>query len=367
MKLTNYYYNVFDDIAAYPDCWSYWIVGGRNTGKTYGALKGSYMTHSPFIFVKRTNKDIDLLCAGSGSIGTKKNQYGLDLSPFKSINRDIGSNVKAFKIHEGLGGFWECVAGDKGEEKPEGSPIGTLISLNSVSKFKGFDMSENKYIWFDEFIPAPWEKVNRKEGDQLMDLYKTVSRDREHRGEEPLKLIGLANAVNISNPVFNTLEITDIVADMQIYHIEKTYLEDRGIFIRILRTNEDFEKQEEQSPIYKAMGSTAWGEMALKNTFAYNDFTNVGKPQIKGYRPLCSFQYKRKKYYIYQKEKYYVTFSAFNANKPSYNLDQENDQKRFYFDFAYDLRNECINGNMLFESYTMYDLIVNYHKTFTLR
>lgn len=364
----SYYYNVFDDIRKYPKAWAYLIVGGRNTGKTYGSLKGCYELEKNFIFIKRTNKDIDLLCAGSGSIGTKKNQYGLDLSPFKSINRDIGSNVKAFKIHEGLGGFWECAADDTGTEKPEGAPIGTLISLNSVSKFKGFDMAENDYMIFDEFIPAPWEKVNRKEGDQLMDLYKTVSRDREHRGREPLKLICLANAVNISNPVSNILEVTDIIADMQIYNIENTYIEDRGIFIRILRPDKEFEEQEEQSNIYKAMGNTAWGQMALKNTFAYNDFSNVSKAQIKGYAPRCSFIYKHKKYYIYQRqEKYYVTYSAFNAKKPEYNLDLENDQKRFYFDFAIDLREECINGNMLFESYTMYDLIVNYHKIFVIR
>lgn len=364
----SYYYNVFDDLNKYPDCWAYIIVGGRNTGKTYGALKGCYERKTPFIFIKRTNKDIDLLCAGSGTIGTKKNQYGLDLSPFKSINRDTGSNVKAFKIHEGLGGFWECTAGDKGEEKPEGSPIGTLISLNSVSKFKGFDMAENDYLIFDEFIPAPWEKVNRKEGDQLLDLYKTVSRDREHRGRDPLKLICLANAVNISNPVANTLEITDLIADMQLYNTEYTYLEDRGIFIRILHPDKAFEDQEEKSNIYKAMGGTAWGQMALKNTFAYNDFSNVGKAQIKGYAPRCSFIYKHKKYYVYQRqEKYYITYSAFNAKKPEYNLDLENDQKRFYFDFAIDLREECINNNMLFESYTMYELIVNYHKIFQIR
>ena len=362
----DYYYNVFKDIIKYPDAWLYDIIGGRSTGKTYGALKGCYEMKKKFIFVKRTNKDIDLLCAGSGSIGAKKNKYGLDLSPFKSINRDIGSNVKAFKIYEGLGGFWECSPDE--EEKPEGGPIGTLISLNSVSKFKGFDMSENDFIIFDEFIPAPWEKVNRKEGDQLLDLYKTVSRDREHRGRLPLKVLCLANATNISNPVHNILEITDTVADMQLYNIENNYIKDRGIFIRILKANEDFEAQEEKSPLYKAMGDTAWGQMALKNTFAYNDLTNVGKPQIKGYSPRASFIYKRKEYYIYQRnEMYYITFSKFNAQKPKYNLDTENDQKRFYFDFAIDLREECINGHMMFESYTMYDLIINYHKIFTIR
>ena len=364
----DYYYDVFKDMEAYPDAWCFIIVGGRSTGKTYGGLKGTYLKHDRFIFIKRTNDDVDLICAGSGTIGSKTNEYGVDLSPFKSINRDLGCNVKAFKIRTGLGGFWECSENENGEEKPDGSPIGYICSLNAVSKFKGFDMSDAIYMFFDEFIPAPWDKVNRREGDQVMDLYKTVARDREHRGKDPLKLVALSNATNASNPLCNILEITDMIADMQLKKIETSYIEERGIFIRILEPNEKFIEKEKQSPIYKAMGQTAWGQVAFENTFAYNDFTNVGKPQIKGYKPVCSFIYKYKTYYIYQRDGiYYVTFSKFNADKPQYNIDTENDQKRFYRDYALDLRNECINGNMKFESYTMYEIIINYHKIFQLR
>ena len=37
--MSNMYYNIRDDVNAYPDAWCYIIVGGRNTGKTYGCLK----------------------------------------------------------------------------------------------------------------------------------------------------------------------------------------------------------------------------------------------------------------------------------------------------------------------------------------
>lgn len=362
----NYYYNVDDDINNYPDTWAYIIVGGRNTGKTYSALKSCLVNNRKFVFIKRTIEDVELLCAGSGRIGTKSNEYGIDLSPFKAINRDCGCNIKAFSIKKGLGGFWECMQNEEGVESPVGAPIGYLISLSAVSKFKGFDLSDCDWVIFDEFIPQPWDKVNRKEGEQLMDLYKTVARDREHRGKEALKLICLANATSISNPVTNILEVTDEMAQMQVTKQPIYYNEYRGILVHIINDNIEFKKTEMESQIYKAMGDTAWGRMAFNNEFAYNDFTNVGRLRLKGYKPVTAIRYKNYNWYVYMKEgQYYMTTSRSEQVK-LYNLNLENDQKLFYTEYAIDLRNECINGKMLFESYSMYDLIINYKKIFVL-
>lgn len=364
--MNSYYYNIDDDISTYSDVWAYIIVGGRNTGKTYSALKSCLLNNRKFVFIKRTIEDVDLLCAGSGRIGTKNNEYGIDLSPFKAINRDLGSNVKAFTIKKGLGGFWKCALNEDGEDSPEGLPIGYLISLSAVSKFKGFDLSDCDWIIFDEFIPQPWDKVNRKEGEQLMDLYKTVARDREHRGKEPLKLICLANATSISNPVSNILEVTDEMADMQVKKKSIYYNEARGILVHIINDNIEFKKTEMESRIYKAMGDTAWGRMAFNNEFAYNDFTNVGRLRLKGYRSVVGIIYKNHRWYVYMKDGQYYMCSSRSEQCDVYNLNLENDQKLFFTEYAIDLRNECINGKMLFESYSMYDLIINYKKIFVL-
>lgn len=358
----NYYYDVLEDIKNYNDAWLYIIIGGRNTGKTYSALKATLINKIKFVFVKRTIEDVDLLCAGGGKIGIKQNEFGVDLSPFKSINRDMHTNIKAFSIKNGLGGFW--VTDEEGT--PLGTPLGYLLSLSAVSKFKGFDLSECDWIIFDEFIPAPWERVNKKEGDQLLDLYKTVARDREHRGKEPLKLICLANATQVSNPITNTVELVDKLVDMQIKGIPADYDINRGIFVRMINDNKDFVEKEKETMIYKAMGGTAWGKMAFSNEFAYNDFTSVGKINLKNYIPVVGLEYKEKKYYIYQKEgKYYMTKSQNNKCK-MYNLNTENSQKAFYIDYVIDLKNECVNGCMTFESYSMYDLIINYRKFFII-
>lgn len=363
-----FYYNIFDDIERYPDAWAYLVTGGRSTGKTYGALWECLQRKEKFIFSKRTADDVKLMCSGVRMVkGTDLEDP--DFSPFVPINRDHGTNIKAYPLYDGLGCFYDTFTDDKGVDSPTGAPIGTIIGLNVATKFKGFDMSDNDYLMFDEFIPRKWERINRGEGDLLMDLYATVSRDRILRGRKPLKLLALANAVAISNPLSNTLEITDIMADMQIKGIESVYLEDRGIFIRMLETPEGMKEAFEKDPVYKAMGHTAWGQMAYENQFAYDDFSNVKTVQLKNYQPVCSFTFKQNTYYVYQNSgKYYICTSRFNdKNKPAYDLNRENDQKKFYLDYAIDLRSECINDNVRFNNYSLYDLIINYSKVFKLK
>lgn len=363
------YYSVADDVKAYPAAWCIVAVGGRKKGKTYGALRDCYENNRKFVFVKRTNDDVKLLCAGSGRVGVKTNEYAIDISPFKPLNRDYGWNVHIFEIDKGLAGFWKCEIDDDGAQRPVGEAIGYVISLNAVSKYSGFDMSDAEWLIFDEFIPRAWERVLRTEGDQLMDLYMTIARDREERGRPPLKMILLANAVSISPPAAAMLEITDTIADASISGKEYVYIEERGILIHLIRTAEEYKEEEKKSVVYKAMGDTAWGRMAYENDFAYNDFSNVGKMQLKGFRPVCGYKYKKDSVFVYQRDgKYYLCKSKANLQPDkTYDLNLENEQKRFYYDYALDLRNECINGNVRFESYTMYDLITNYHRIFQLR
>lgn len=353
------YFDISEDLKNYPDAWCYIIVGGRNTGKTYGALKYHLLTNKKHVFIKRCNNDVNLLCAGN-NIGEKAASYDLDLSPYKSINRDMGENIKAYKIDEGLGAFYR----PDEDGKAAGSPVGYLLSLSAIHKYKGFDLSDCDSIIFDEFIPQPWERVSRKEGEQIMELYKTVARDRTLRDREELKLICLANAVNVFNYTCEVLEVTDIIADMSINRTETLYLDDRGIFIRILQTSDEMMAAERKTGIYRAMGNTAWGRMAFSNEFAYNDFSNVKKLPLKNYRPVVQLNYKGKPYFIYQNDAgFYMTYSRSKC-AVTYDLDKEMGQKAFYYDYVIDLINASIDGRMTFEKYSMYDMIINYKKRF---
>ena len=359
-KLSDLFYKIEDDLKKYPKCWMFGVVGGRNTGKTYNALDYFLTRNEPIVFVKRNNNDIDTICAGA-QIGKKAADFDLDLSPYKPINRDKGTNIKPFKVKDGIGAFYRV----NDEGSAYGSPVSYLVSLFAVSKIKGFDLSECVAIVFDEFIPQPWDRIQRKEGEQLMDLYMTVNRDRVMRGKPELLLICLANAVNIYNPTLEIFELTDVMTDLLITGKDVFVDEERGIMLRHLETPEELMKMEEDTGVYKTMKDTQWGRMAFNNEFAYNDFTAVRRVALKNYRVACAVKHKLKTWYVYVNDsgEFYICGSR-GKTEQTYDLNIETQAKLFYYDYVIDLVNAAIEGRMKFEKYTMYDLIMNYKKRF---
>lgn len=357
----SYYYNFEDDLNAYPDAWCYVIFGGRNTGKTYSGLRTAKDNNIKFVYVKRTQKDIKLLCAG-GSKKARDMGIKADFSPFVSLNRDFGWNVKSFSLDENIGTFNICDS--KGFPIPEYDPVGYIAALSAVKNYKGFDMSYCDWIIFDEFVPKIFERNSRGEGDAILELYQTVSRDREHRGKPPLKLICFANADNAASPLTNTLEITDDIVKLQTRDEEIIYNERRGILIHKLHNSEEFDKKQKNAAIYKAMAGTKWAEMAFDNNFGYNDFTQVhDKINLKGAQPFCRFIHKRVMHFIWLNNEtgcYLVTRSAFNQNTEMYDLSKEADQKRFFYEVVTELREASMDHRAVFSSYTIYNLCMNY-------
>ena len=262
MKNCKKYYHFEDDLKAYPDAWCYIVWSKRGPRKTYSSLWWSYSNNIPIIYMKRTNDDVDLLC--------QHDEFGFDASPYVPINRDKKTNIKARKINNGLGGFWNYETDEEGHEVPEGLPVSYCLSLNAVKRFKGFDFSRCEWVLLDEFIPQLGERISRKEGELLLDLYMTVSRDRQKRGKAPLKLVLFANAEEISTPVTNTLEVVDIMADLNANGKTHYYDQDRGIMLHHI-TNEEIPIDEsEKSGIYNAMIKTNWGRKSFEGEFANN-------------------------------------------------------------------------------------------------
>lgn len=349
------YYDIKDDLLSYRDAWCYLVWSKRGSGKTYSALRFMVENDRRFMFMKRTIEDVKMLCAGGSRKGIT-----FDVSPFVPLNRDFGWNIKPVPIVKGIAGFYLCnSSGD-----PFGSPIGYCCALSASKDIKGFDMSDCDYIIFDEFIPRKHERINRGEGEQLLDIYMTIRRDRMSRGRNELKLICLANAMQVNNPVFQTLDVIDDAVQMDVINEEFVYLEQKKILLH--KVPERYNQEETQSGIELAMSGTEWAEMAFSGNFAYDDFTAVKHNRMKGYRPLCSYEYKRKTVYIYEKDGYYYATKAKAKVSKHYNLSRENEQKKFYIDFVSDLREEVINDRFTFQEFTMYDLIVNYKKIFDL-
>ena len=363
--MKKYFYDVEDDLKKYPEAIIYIILGGRNTGKTFSTLKYHYENDKRFIFIKRTIEDIKLLLASDKYESIGKEQ--VDLSPFKSINREYGYNVGAYDIDKtnGIGAFYN--RGEEGEAV--GNIVGYLLALSAVYKFKGFDLSDVESIIFDEFIPNKWERVRRDEGTQLLELYKTVSRAREHKGLDPLKLICLANSTDIACPIIQEFELINDIAEMEVNQEEYLYIEERRILIHKIKDSKEFYDTEAQSPIYKAMAGTKWVDMALENKFAYNDFSQISKKKLKNYQCRFYFNYRNQYYYCYYNEDnnhYYINQIRDNKCEKFYDLDIEIDQGRFFLEQIIDLKNETLEGNATYSAYGVYDLVMNYKRIYKI-
>lgn len=352
------YYYFKDDLKKYPGAWCYVVWSKRGPGKTYSSLWYGYETGTKFIYMKRTDRDVDLICSGSGK------GIDFDFSPYKPINRDKNINVKAFKISDGFGGFYNF----NEDDEPQGPPVAYILSFNKVRQYKGYDFADCDWIIFDEFIPMKGERLNRAEGELLLDLYMTVSRDRQARGRGPLKLALFANAEEISTPITNELEIVDNMADLNATNQTHLYLPDREILLHHI-TNEEIPIEEtEKNGIYKGMYGTDWYNKSFEGLFSSNDFTNVTKRTLKRSSGYIHLHYKSHDYYVYLNKEtgfYYMCYKPIRCLF-DFNLNRENEQKAFWLNYGINLRFSCIEERMKFETYSMYDLIMNYKKFFNV-
>lgn len=351
------YYHISKDVLDYPDAIIYIIWSRRGPGKTYGALRYPYHKFKT-VYMKRTNKDVKIIC-------TSDTKLDNDPSPWKPLNRDFGINVRGRLLHEGIGAFYD--SDDEGE--PVGSVINYVASLNAIKTIKGMDMSDAEWMILDEFIPLKGEVVKRDEGEMLLSVYETLNRDRVKRGRPPLKLILMANSEEISTHITNELEVVDTIADMQARGIHKYYDENRGIFYHHISNEECPRTEKERSGMERVMAGTAYAAKAYGGEFSGNDFSNICDMSLKHMRCLYHLHYRKKHdAYIYldpRKGLYYMTNTRGKFIE-SYDLDRENQQKKFHLDHCIDLREACIEDRMKFKKYSYYDLIINYTKFYDL-
>lgn len=348
------YYHINKDVADYPDAVIYIVWSPRGSGKTYSALRGCYHKFKT-LYMKRTNQDVKTICEFAGDIE-------LDPSPWKPINRDFGTCVKPRLLQDGFGAFYDC--DETG--KPTGAVVNYIASLNAIKKIKGMDLSDAEWIIFDEFIPQAGEIVKRSEGEMLLDLYETVSRDRNKRGRPDLKLMLFANAEEISTHITNALEVVDTMAEMQAKGITKYYDDERGILFHHI-TPEEIPTTADGKPhgLQRAMKNTAWYDKSYMGLFSKNDFTSVCEMSIKNMRCMYHLHYRRKNdCYVYLNRKTGIYYFSPIKGQPikSYDLDRENQQKRFYLDHGIELRRKTIDDRVKYNKYSYYDLIVNYTK-----
>lgn len=347
------YYHIGKDVEDYNDAWCYVVWSRRGPGKTYGCLWNSYWNKRKIIYMKRTKGDVDFICSHNE----------VDTSPYYPINRDKGTNIIMKSIGKGMGASYDT---DE-EGNIDGNPLAYVFSLNGVKTIKGFDLSVCDWLVMDEFIPQMGEIVRHAEGSMLLDVYMTANRDREKRGLPAIKLILFANAENISTPITNELGIVDDMAELQHSGKSHKYIEERGILLHHITDEEIPIKEEEKQGIYKGMKGTAWFDKSFGGDFANNDFTCIKTMKVKGMKPYIHLHLKTNDYYVYiSKNGLYYMCNCKQECIFEYDLTRENEQKKFFIEHCMELRDECIDDNMRFQKYSMYDLIMNFNKKYNV-
>lgn len=325
------------------------FIGGRGLGKTFSALRGAKDRGNPFIFMRRTPQEMELLL--------DQEKKGEGLNPFKPINRLDGCNIGLHAMSKKVAGIYNREEAEEGRFLYEGSPIGYGLAMTAIASIRGIDLQECTDWIYDEFIPEEHVKKMRGEFDALMNAYETINRNKELEGKPPIHLWMLANAFNIYNPIFVGLNIVNVCEKMIARGQVDKYFPDRGLAIHLLPASEEFKEKKKQTALYKLTRGTKFEEMSLENKFAYNDFSLIKWQSTKGWIPICSLS---EKAYIYHKKgerRIYVSYAS--AKCPNFNVDTEQGRRAFLADCGNSFASLFTSGRITFESYDLKSLVLD--------
>jgi len=316
----------------------YFLWGGRATGKTYGACEdvaeeARKSEENRFLWIRRTETESKLISYETGNI-------------FKSLNSDKNWNIHPFKQRGLFTGYFDCENTEDGY-KPE-KLLGYIGALSTVGNFRGFDMSDVSTIIYDEFIKNPSSRPIKNEGNAVLDLYESINRNREYKGKNPVKFVGLANANDLGNPTFIALDLVERAEYMR-KRGKYQYL-DFGRGIALFSFDDSKISQEKsETALYKMIGKNhEYSKMALQNKFAIAGDENIKSQPLNEYIPVCVVSslciYKHK-----SKLQYYISFHK--SGKYEEFGSSEIEVKRFLHKYIY-LWDLYLNNNIYFETYT---------------
>ena len=316
------------------------VLGGRGTGKTYGACK--WLLEHPdqkFMYLRRMQQEADAIA-------------NPDFSPFQPVINDHPElpaiTLDAIPGLKNIKGIYKGELTEAGTLKAEGDAIGYIGALSTISGIRGFSGEHINTVLFDEFIPERNARNSIKhEEDAFLNCYETINRNREIKGRPPLKMVCLTNANKLASPIFVALGITDQVDRMSRQGKESCFMDDRGIAVIKLR-NSPISERKKQTALYRAAASEDFRRMALDNDFDTTTYLYVHPEPIDEYRIVAQYE----DLYIYRHKalaKYYVCRHCSGHPKRKYQAEQFS-QKRMRKEQA-PLFDAWLRGNICFQDY----------------
>ena len=249
-------------------------LGGRGTGKTYGALLDvAAGLYGKVVYVRRTGHQIDSIKVP-------------ELNPFKAVNINTGSDLIISSMSKNVAGIYHGAVVD-GVVKSAGEPVGIAVALSVFASIRGIDGSDYQTILFDEAIKESHEKPIKDENLAFLNLYESLNRNRELTGGKPMKCIILANSNDLRGAVLDALGVVDIIDGM--LRKGQEYKQCRNGMLGIyLYQNSPISDMKAKSALYQVANSKVFSEMALDNRFSYANYERVSSRPLKEYFPIVS-------------------------------------------------------------------------------
>ena len=325
----------FNEIVVNTEIYTF-IVGARGIGKTYGMIKWLLDNNISFLYLRRTKTQLELL-----------NSKDENMNPFTALNNDTSYSLSMKKINPQVLGIYNSYPDPTcdGEMMLESLPRGYGMALSTFANMRSFG-SDIDFIFYDEFIPEKHAKPIREEATAFFNLIESISRNRELKGEPPIKVICCANSDDVGCPIFMALNVVNKALEMQEKGIEEWHDHKRHLSL-IMPTGSSIAKAKQQTSLYQLTKGSGFYSMATENAFVYNDLTNIRSVSLKDYRPVC-FVGEIAVYRNKGAARYYVT--AHRSGAADEYLATDMDLKRWRRD-CYNLWLAYLKNNILFEDY----------------
>lgn len=248
-------------------------LGGRGIGKTYGILKYLYQKAIPFIYMRRTQTQLDAVTIQP-------------LNPYNQIAKDMGINIVAEKLSKHTAGFFKTETDENGEQVHVAEPFAVGIALSTFASIRSLSAEQYSVLFFDEIIPERHEKPIKEEGLAFANVLESLNRNRELQGRPPLKVILATNSNTMNSRILASMGCIDIIDHMARQNMN--YKSVNGLIAIYRFTNSPITEKKKSSAIYQVITNKDFHSMALDNAFSESDYENVALKPIAEYLPICS-------------------------------------------------------------------------------
>lgn len=299
------------------------FLGGRGIGKTYSAIDYVINEGRQFLYVRSTDKQIQLSLTPDRGNPFKKWASDHDRDIFIRHGEEVNDIVEVAGENETI--------------------LGCAAALSTFENLRGVDFSMIDIIFYDEFIqtrPFAFDAFRA-----FLNLYESVNRNRELTGAEPVKVLFLANTQELNSPILAGFDLIGSIEQMKRTGQNKFSRGD--IYVELCAS--EISGAKARSVLYRNLPEAdQYKQEALYNEFSRNDFSGIGRPKnLREYRPLCNIDdigiYAHK-----SMRKYYA--AASKSNKvPQFN--SKNQVGLFYRHYGGALSDAYASNNLLSDSF----------------